>query len=240
MSSDLSARQTRTPRVGEGPGTDWSRPAVAQLRRQIQSLADDLMRSILGAITESSAVEIGELIRTGALASAPLVPNQPRRAAARFATMQTNAAERTAASDAPNRRQGQLRERVKESGRETRSSLASHDPFDITSPSELLASTHSTPRTVAAFGPLLDGTPPGVNASSGVDAAPRAADGPLLLDPQRNPPAAGESAAALPAGDREAESERRPKIVLREGERLLSSTGSGVVIRRERRMAPQR
>jgi hypothetical protein len=247
MSSDFSARHTTIPQVGQRLGTDWSRPAIVQLRRQIHRLAEDLMRDILGAITESSAAEIGELIRTGALVSAPLVPNRPRRTAPHSAPMQTNAAERTAPSDASNRRQGTLRERVNESGREARSQVASHDPFDITSPSELLASTHETRRTVSAFGPLFDGTPPRIDsagtkatdASSGLDAAPKAADAPSL-DPNGSLPAAGESVGALPAGDREAESERRPKIVLREGERLLSSTGSGVVIRRERRISPQR
>jgi hypothetical protein len=104
----------------------------------------------------------------------------------------------------------------------------SQDPFAITSPGEILASELSDagkdrPRSVphqAESG----GSP------SEMSPAPQQATLPAIL----------QGAASPSAGDREAESERRPKIVLREGERLLSATGSGVVIRRDRRVSPRR
>ncbi|MDP9149048.1 MAG: hypothetical protein M3O36_03780 [Myxococcota bacterium] len=96
-----------------------------------------------------------------------------------------------------------------------------HDPFDITMPSELLASTEETKQ-----GRSDGGTTAGATGQAYV-AEPRLL--PRLLSTPASP-AAGD--------DAEAESERRPKVVLREGERLLKGTGSGVVIRRERRVKP--
>jgi len=153
--------------------------------------------------------------------------------------LRRNAAQRALARDSKQQRV-QSMDRIEEAGREPRSSLGTHDPFDITSPGELLASAGSGTssgealdriamnfdRVTAAAGraaPAAPPTTPVADASKPADSLPA-------------PPAAPTPAdGAIAPVDRETASERRPRVVLREGERLLSATGSGVVIRRARR-----
>jgi hypothetical protein len=101
--------------------------------------------------------------------------------------------------------------------------MTPHSPFDITSPGDLLASV----QVLGRRGPLDDNS-----AQQPAARVPSAAADYLTATPATPP-------APPSTSDIEAASERRPRVVLREGERLLSATGSGVVIRRERRIAPR-
>lgn len=103
---------------------------------------------------------------------------------------------------------------------ETHAPIVPHDPFAITSPGELLA-----PREEIA--PRPSEPPPSERT------APTRAVALLETRP------ATDSSTTLRDVDADAASERRPKVVLRAGEHLLSATGSGVVIRRERRIVPK-
>jgi hypothetical protein len=121
---------------------------------------------------------------------------------------------------------------------DARSPLGSHDPFDITSPGELLASAGSRTTT----GETFDLTSPKVGHSAArfEDSLVASATEPSKPDDAPSTLAATTSKQAHTDGpvvaiDPSAASERRPRVVLREGERLLSATGSGVVIRRARR-----
>ncbi|MDP9036899.1 MAG: hypothetical protein M3O50_19040 [Myxococcota bacterium] len=195
-----------------------------RIRRRIRDLADDLMRDMLHAICGASASELAE-------AMTAFEESRPERAALQRAVARMSTVERFSKTDSAHpRHTTQLTQaHPEESGRRERERASrlprppsqTHDPFDITMPSELLASTEETKQNRS------DG--------SGSTAATRHASGretrlPRLLSTLATSPAS--------ADDAEAESERRPKVVLREGERLLKGTGSGVVIRRERRVKP--
>jgi hypothetical protein len=160
-------------------------------------------------------------------------------AAERTSPPKRNAAQRLAMRNSAHREIGsfdRLEERPEDKRRETRSTAA-HNPFDITSPGELLASvgTRTPP------GESSEGTASKFDyASRGIEGAPEAAAveaskpaelPAILTEPTKRRPVDSPASSS----DQEAPSERRPRVVLREGERLLSATGSGVVIRRARR-----
>ena len=155
-------------------------------------------------------------------------------------TLERSPAPRMVARDA--RQRGiQSRELASEGGPDTIPSLGSLDPFDITSPGELLASAGSHPspaevldRITANFdrasAAAVQAAQPSRSASPSKE-SPRPDDSEPTLPSARAPTESGPGAPS----DQETASERRPRVVLREGERLLSGTGSGVVIRRARR-----
>jgi hypothetical protein len=118
-----------------------------------------------------------------------------------------------------------------ESEPEPKPPMVPHSPFDITSPGALLASPDEVlPRTHEPRPRDLTDLAPAAPKESVPAAETHVAPAPIG-------PAA-DSSTTLRDADADAASERRPKVVLRAGERLLSATGSGVVIRRERRVAP--
>jgi hypothetical protein len=102
--------------------------------------------------------------------------------------------------------------------------MSPQSPFDITSPGDLLATVQAMGRRALAV--EENAAPPPAAAA----APPSAPELPPTLAAPPAPPS---------TSDIEAASERRPRVVLREGERLVSATGSGVVIRRDRRIAPR-
>jgi hypothetical protein len=226
-SSALSAGLSASAAVPRG----WTRADFARLRPQLRLIVDDLVRGVLAAITAASAAEIGEAISL--LAEDRRLEGVRTRRSVRgeapVASPKTNglarANGRSEAARSPSGHGGSR------SGRETdnpRPSLVPHSPFDITSPGDLLASV------VMRASSLADERAH-AQAATAADAAPaqpsERASSSLLNH--------GPTASPSPA-DIEAASERRPRVVLREGESLLSATGSGVVIRRERRVAPPR
>lgn len=212
MRSNPSARTAGLVRKGGSVANGVSKTELAKLGRHVQELVDELMRSLLDAITASSAQEIGETI--GAIehgAPIAVVANgRPKR----------NGVVRNGARSTP-RVTASSRQ---ESAERNNPSMSPQSPFDITSPGDLLA-------TVQALGRRV----PSVEENAAPMAPPPA--------PQSAPELPPAVAAAPPAppstSDIEAASERRPRVVLREGEHLLSATGSGVVIRRDRRIAPR-
>ena len=202
----------------------------AKLRRQIRVLADDLMREMLRAVCAASASEIAQAISALEDTRAERAALQRSSAGARLngRPHKTDFALALAADAALGRRAGQAhRERATDSRDADVSPPQSHapNPFDITMPSELLASTD-------------DAKP----ARSDDARAAAAASTPSTEGEPRVPPrvlsASDGSSRTAAADEAEAASERRPKVMLREGERLLKGTGSGVVIRRERRVKP--
>jgi hypothetical protein len=128
------------------------------------------------------------------------------------------------------------RQRREESERPSRAPLP-HSPFDITSPGELLASTSalSSLQAKTADMPKAEASQAAVHVRPLVASIDSGADTNSRTGPMPASAPTTENVVALSATDSEAASERRPRVVLREGERLLSATGSGVVIRRERR-----
>ncbi|HXN31378.1 MAG TPA: hypothetical protein VN894_05925 [Polyangiaceae bacterium] len=151
--------------------------------------------------------------------------------------LKRNAAKRTVVHDSL-RGSGQSLDRLEEAGRDARSSFGSHDPFDITSPSELLASAGSRTspgeildRIALSFDRAVGG---GEGAPAASASEPSKPDDPRSAPPA-TPPQRTPVDSPVVAIDTGAASERRPRVMLREGERLLSATGSGVVIRRARR-----
>ena len=203
---------------------------VAKLGRHLRGLVDGLMRDMLAAITAASAAEIEVVI--GDLAASRRLertrPQRPARDEARPVSPRHNGVAR-AAGRAPGRALGS--EQRTEGGDRPRLSQMPQSPFDITSPGDLLASV-----MMHAAAPAEERARPQISEPAAAPPAPRPdrASSPLLAHGPASPP------AVPSAADIEAASERRPRVVLREGERLLSATGSGVVIRRERRVAPQR
>jgi hypothetical protein len=231
-SSRRSARQSRVLHGGalrttEPRAGDWPRADVAKLGPRIRRLVDDLIRDLLGAITAASAADIGEVI--GIMAEhrrlESMRPRRPERAETSAPSPGRNGISR-AGSRTPIRAPGTA-QRADE-GERQRPSLVPHSPFDITSPGDLLASVmmHATPPAEERDRPQ---SPEAATAAS--DRRANRAPSPLLEQSPAVPPPS--------AADIEAASERRPRVVLREGERLLSASGSGVVIRRERRVVPQ-
>ncbi len=201
----------------------------AKLRRQIRVLADDLLREMLRAVCSASASEIAEAISALEGTRAERAALRRSAAGARLNGLphKTNFALALAADAAFGRRGGPAhRERATDSRDADLSPPQSHapNPFDITMPSELLASTDDAKpaRSDDARAAAAASTPP-------TEGDPRVL--PHLL-------ASDSSSRAAAADEAEAASERRPKVMLREGERLLKGTGSGVVIRRERRVKP--
>jgi hypothetical protein len=187
-----------------------SQTELAKLGRQVQGLVDELMRNLLDAITTASTQDIGEML--GAIDDgAPI-------AVVAEARPKRNAVARSGARSAPRAAMSSRSERLERNP----PSMSPQSPFDITSPGDLLA-------TVQALGRRLP-----FGEESSAQAAPAPASTPELPSMLMAPPPAPPSTS-----DIEAASERRPRVVLREGERLLSSTGSGVVIRRDRRIAPR-
>ena len=180
--------------------------AHAQLGPRIRELVGSLMRDVLAALATASATDIAELLaRSGDVSW--------KRAARARATQRYAPPQPVQALSDPN------------DDSDTKPPAVPTDPFDITSPGQLLASPDAIlPRTLQT--PILD---------LPIQAASPAPVGPLATEREAEP----ESSTALRDVDGDAASERRPKVVLRAGERLLSATGSGVVIRRERRTAPK-
>ncbi|MDP9002652.1 MAG: hypothetical protein M3O46_21390 [Myxococcota bacterium] len=220
MSADQSAEQMTSNDNAEELREDQADTRGTELRRRMRELVADLMRDVLVAVTAASPAEIGELIedaetnrhRNEAASAARAGDDRPGDSL----NIPSKARMRSGNSDRRNG-SGEIEEgRVALIPHESWA-LSSNDPFDITSPSELLASTdepHPAPEFVA----------------------PAELPGDVTSDASIEPaPSPTESATALPQ-DKDAASERRPRIVLREGEILLSATGSGVVIRRERRI----
>jgi hypothetical protein len=213
-----SARKSENMNAGESAGTAIARAgqrpsghnhgeaAHAQLGSRIRELVGNLMRDVLAALATASATDIAELLaRSGDVSW--------KRAARARATQRYSPPRSVPASGDPN------------DDADTKPPVVPADPFDITSPGQLLASPDAIlPRTLET--PILD---PPIQAASPAPVAPPAAE--REAEP--------ESSTALRDADADAASERRPKVVLRAGERLLSATGSGVVIRRERRTAPK-
>ena len=184
--------------------------AHAQLRPRIRELVGNLMRDVLAALATASATDIAELLaRSGDVSW--------KRAARARATQRY----------APPQSVPALSESNDDS--DTKPPALPADPFDITSPGQLLASPDAIlPRTLET--PFLD-----LPVQAPIQPPSSAPVGPPTAEKEAEP----ESSTALRDVDADAASERRPKVVLRAGERLLSATGSGVVIRRERRTAPK-
>jgi hypothetical protein len=264
MSADHAARKTTVRKTGEEPADDWTGADFAQLGPRIHTLVHDLMRGVLAAIVTASPAEIGELIqrgtqnRQGAAATwrldraaravrgaSPAVPSTfegmspalaarddelgsddgPKRSAGKRGRIPVAAAGRARRTTA----------RSEDASPEARAPLGSHDPFDITSPGELLASSDNPAPSFEApsrSSLSVDRTEGGETAPATESAKPKEASPSSLLEPAA-PRGAG--ATSVVAIDPDTSSERRPRVVLREGERLLSATGSGVVIRRARR-----
>jgi hypothetical protein len=264
MSADQSARQTSIRRVGEfltkGTGD-------AELRRRVRQLVDELLRGMIHAILSAQAAELGDLVRgfesgryrpraSSAVRATPVAseargPSAKARSNAKPSGRGKVPAKGRDAFErgrAP-RERAERAERADE-GHDGRSATAPHDPFDITSPSELLESTGgpaSTSRAEVALeiSSAADGTAAatadGGAAAAGVFHGSNAVDLPSAprKSAREGSASRAKSRPPKPSGgfldaETSAESERRPRIVLREGERLLSATGSGVVIRRAR------
>ncbi len=263
MSADHAGRKTTVRRAGEQPAKDWASADFAQLRPRIYALVQDLMRGVLAAVVTASPAEIGELIRSagqsrgkegallrfdraaravqGAPAASSAVfedrtPISPGREAPPGAEERASALKRNAAKRSLNRQGIKRTSDSIDDGDSRQTAVGLHDPFDITSPGELLASSDAQPapaETQAKNSTSLDRSP-----ADDAPAAPAEEQGKSdeslsnLLDdvPKRAP-----TPTPVVALDSDAASERRPRVVLREGERLLSATGSGVVIRRARR-----
>jgi len=210
MNPDGSARHARVSEreLSRDEGADTRN---AQLGRQIRELVQNLMRDVLGVVATASATELGELLAQAGDISL-------KRAAAKAARAYGRSTLRRVEPALPAPR----REFEKEEGTERRAALPA-DPFDITSPGELLASPDEiSPSARETSLPEVHEQPPTPQAPAPTEARP-----------------AADSATALRDVESDAASERRPKVVLRAGESILSATGSGVVIRRERRVAPK-
>jgi hypothetical protein len=210
MSADQSANQTTARNTDERLFARQANAGETQLRRRIRELTTNLVHDIIAAISVASPADLGQRISLAEEAAnrTPMRPNtMPKRrdrVGSRERRGELGAMSGTAAENAARQPP-------------TLPPLP-NDPFDITSPSELLASTDEPPRQ----GTLA--RPPPAEASH-TDLPHPAESVTSLLDT---------------SSDKEVSSERRPRVVLREGERLLSATGSGVVFRRERRVAPPR
>jgi hypothetical protein len=213
MSADQFTRQAGARKTGEGPA-DRAAVGETQLGRRIRELKVNLVRGVMHAISMASPDELGDIVPRAAFERADSVaaqlPNEARKRRADAHEHRPSPAGKTRgmwitlADNAANER-------------EASSPPLPNDPFDITSPMELLASTDDpSPRPAAVHEP------------------------PARMPSILEHPRPAESVTSLVDGDKEAASERRPTVVLREGEHLLSATGSGVVIRRERRVSPPR
>lgn len=189
---------------------------AAQLGQQIRELARNLMRDVLGVVATASATEIGELISKAGDVSLKRATAKAARAYGRSTLRRVEPVLPAAEREAEERE-------AEEEEADRRPSLPA-DPFDITSPSALLAS----PDEILPRAPEAEAPPPEAH-----EQAPPPAPTPVETRP------AADSATALRDVESDAASERRPKVVLRAGERILAATGSGVVIRRERRVAPK-
>jgi hypothetical protein len=264
MSADHAARKTTVRRAGEQPAKDRAVADFAQLRPRIHALVHDLMRGVLAAFVAASPAEIAELIRAagqsrgsrgtswrfdraakavnGATQAAPrsifehVSPEDQLAAEGRPSSVKRNAAKRAAIRETLH---GGVHAfgRSENDGRDAMPPLGSHDPFDITSPGELLASSGS--RTAPVEAPSQTLSSPDGEVGEGAPSAPiveqsQPKEG-TLSNWLEAPPKRAAMDAPVVAIAPEAASERRPRVVLREGERLLSATGSGVVIRRARR-----
>jgi hypothetical protein len=236
MIDDQSARQTTVGETDDELGEDRD-AGDGNLQQAIRALAADLVHDILAAVASASAAELGELIRFAQqnrardsahsnLDRAAPRPADPRPGASfDHAAPEVSSGQRERAWKPRAIPRGGERSGPQRAAREAEVDLMAHagpsDPFDITSPHELLASTDE---------PSVQ--PPQASADSPDRSQdlPRSTALPSLLQQP-----ATESSTALVEGDSDAASERRPKVVLRAGERLLSATGSGVVIGRERR-----
>ena len=241
MSSDRPGRQTTVLEtdVGLARGAD-----LAKLQRRVRTLVRELMREVLAAVAMASPAEIGELYRerperkSFGLEHAPAVA--PLVSAVRSSSNGLRAPSARSETAPPRTR---LRARRGLVGRtppaqtprkEGAAVVMQQDPFAITSPGELLASggserdRHERREREAE---TAEHRPP---------REPVALHAETPAPPEPVLPSLLEAPAPSPSSDKVVESERRPRIVLREGERLLSATGSGVVIRRERRVVPNR
>ena len=179
MSDDHAARKTTVRRTGEEPAKDWPGADFAQLRPRIHALVHDLMRGVLAAFVAASPAEIGELMQTAGQnregAAAPWRLNRAPRAvrggstaapstldglspapAARDAELESherlkrNAGKRAGIRRAASFGATRTMARGDHASPEARPPLGSHDPFDITSPSELLASSDGPTPSVEA------------------------------------------------------------------------------------------
>jgi hypothetical protein len=217
MSADQFTRLAIARKTGEPPAANRATVGKTQLGHRIRELKVNLVRDVLHAISMASPDELGDLF-PAALERANPVSTASTRAAQLPSEARERGAHERRPSAATKTRDTWVP--LAENGaneRDASSPPPPNDPFDITSPMELLASTDDPPLRPAAVH-----EPP--------------ARMPSILEHPR--PA--ESVTSLVDGDKEAASERRPTVVLREGEHLLSATGSGVVIRRERRVSPPR
>jgi hypothetical protein len=264
MSADHAVRKTTVRKAGEQPAKDSAGADFAQLRPRIHALVHDLMRGVLAAFVAASPAELAELIRAAGQSRGSQGASFRFDRAAKAVNGATQAALRSIFEDvspeaqladegrpSPTKRNAAKRaairetlhgglktfERSEDDDRDAKPPLGSHDPFDITSPGELLASSGSRTSPVEAPGRTFSS--PDGEGGEGAPSAPlvepsRPNEGPLsnLLE---TPPTRAAEDAPVVAIAPEAASERRPRVVLREGERLLSATGSGVVIRRARR-----
>jgi hypothetical protein len=261
MSANQLARHITVRGIDEGVDEDHSDAGETELRGRIRELVTDLVHEVLGAMAAASAREIGELIVSAGPSREPdSSSSRAHRAPGRADAQRSGAEAPSARGSRPARGRPSYRTEQRhvagpagsEHAHDTKSPPSHSDPFDITSPGELLASTGETssrPRTqpLPSSDAVAGGPPNGAAVSS--DAAAAAVADLTLAAPARRDlsaatpfvqPSPADSSTALVDSDREAASERRPTVVLRAGERLLSATGSGVVIRRERRIAPPR
>ncbi len=226
-------------------------PSLQKLRRRVGELVEELTSGLLEAITKASAAEIATLLETPGVLPTPFDPRKYATGARERSTLPRPAgAERSTLTELRGSRNG-FRSDGPDTNRDSGPAHGQSDAFDITSPGELLASTQETQTKAPSTGVLAEGTrshasPSGRGVAEGLLGLEEVAE-PRVARPAasqsvsaHDSPAAPESSVALPGKDQQADSERRPRIVLREGERLLSATGSGVVIRRERRVSPPR
>ncbi|MGA7121984.1 MAG: hypothetical protein WBY94_17885 [Polyangiaceae bacterium] len=264
MSADHAARKTTVRKTGEEPADDWAGADFAQLGPRIHALVHDLMRGVLAAFVAASPAEIGELIQRGTqnreaaaatwrldraaravrggspAAPSPLEGIAPAARDEELGSddgLKRSAGKRGRIPEAASGRARRTTARTEDASPEARPPLGSHDPFDITSPSELLASSDNPAPSVeaqsrsSASGDRA-GAEGGETAPANESGKPKEPSPSSLLEP---PAPRGAAATSVVAIDPDTSSERRPRVVLREGERLLSATGSGVVIRRARR-----
>jgi hypothetical protein len=185
----------------------------ASSRREIRDLADDLVLELIGTLGKASLGEIAQTLEA-LERRRELRPPPTKRPAA--------------APNTVTRRGTDGQERGSRTVETDAAAAGARDPFDITKPSELLEQVivESPPvRSIREDEPPASGTrvkrPPHgaaaqrASAAHSVTATEESASGANNATGARIPP-------------------RPPAIALREGEQLLRSSGSGVVIRRMR------
>jgi len=179
---------------------------TTESRRELRHLVDDLVLDLLGALRRASLKEIAQTID----ALEERRKNRP-------------ASIKRAPQDRPMRDVLRAAERLRAS--EADGASRARDAFDITKPSELLDQVTAEPGALDA---RREEQPPASAKRVRQAPAPVAASLVRPAGTSHSPSNGASSVSATPAEP------RPPSITLREGEQLVRSSGSGVVIRRVR------